>query len=101
MNTPDKPQVPPPPPVPVATATPINPPVISPPPTIVVNQNGGGLRWRILAFLGWAGFCLVALIAFTQFIAFRDYFDTSQGIKEKFHSGKLLGGEKVAIISIK
>jgi protease-4 len=70
------------------------------PTTVVVHSPSGGLGWRILAFLGWAGFCIVAVVAMGQFIAFRDYFDTSQGITEKFHSGKMFGGQKVAIISI-
>lgn len=71
-----------------------------PQPTIIVKQNGGGLLWRILAFLGWAGFAIATVVALVQFSAIVNYFDTTHGITEKFHSGEMFGGDKVAIIAI-
>ncbi|MGE0761248.1 MAG: signal peptide peptidase SppA [Pirellulaceae bacterium] len=69
-------------------------------PTVVVQSGSGGWMWRLFAFLGWAAFCFVTLLALAQFLAFRDYFDTTQGITEKFHSGEMFGTEKIAIVSI-
>ncbi len=73
---------------------------VSPQPTIVIRQAGGGLLWRVLAFLGWAGFGIVALFALGQFLAFTDYFDNSHGITEKYHSGAKFSQNKIAIIAI-
>jgi len=55
---------------------------------------------RILAFLGWMGFGVCALLIIGQYAALSDYFDTSGGTSEKYHSGAKFGRDKVAIITI-
>ena len=69
-------------------------------PAIVIRQVEGGLLWRVLAFLGWAGFGIAAIFAVVQFFAFTDYFDNSQGITEKYHSGEKFATQKIAIIAV-
>lgn len=66
----------------------------------IVLQSGGGRFRRILFWIGWTGFavCLVLLIG--QNMALSDYFDTTEGIEEKYHSGYKYGQDKVAIISV-
>ncbi len=69
------------------------------PPTVVVQTDGGGWRRRI-SWLGWAGFGFCALLLISQMIALGDYFDTTEGIQEKFHSGSRFARDKVAVITI-
>lgn len=69
-------------------------------PAIVIRQVEGGLLWRLFAFLGWAGFGIAAIFAVVQFFAFTDYFDNSQGIAEKYHSGEKFATQKIAIIAV-
>lgn len=70
----------------------------------IVLQTGGGRLWRILCWLGWAGFVacaiLLAVLLKVQDVAMDDYFDTTEGIEEKYHSGYKYGRDKVAIISV-
>ena len=70
-----------------------------PPPQVVVARRGGGCL-RLLAVLGWAGFLFCVLMLLGQFVALGDYFDTSAGLNEKFHSGAKFASNKVAIIDI-
>lgn len=83
-----------------STPNPAPGPAQSPQPAIVIRQGEGGLLWRILAFLGWAGFGIAAIFAVVQFFAFTSYFDNSQGITEKYHSGEKFATQKIAIIAI-
>lgn len=57
-------------------------------------------HWRRLAVLGW--FCCAVALFFliTQAISYRDYFDTTEGLEERFHSGNQTGTNKVAVLSI-
>jgi protease-4 len=76
------------------------PPPASPQPPVVIRQARRGFWWRLLAFLGWAGFGFAALVAVAQFFAFTSYFDNTHGITEKYHSGAKFATDKIAIISI-
>lgn len=71
-------------------------------PTIVV-QSGS----RLVSALGWVLFLLtglvlliVSLVLLTYMGLYSDYFDTTNGITEKYVSGLKSGSDKVAIISI-
>lgn len=68
------------------------------PQQIVVYQRG--IFSRLFSMLGWAGFVLCAMILFGQWTTLAEYFDTSEGITEKYVSGEKFGDDKVAIISI-
>jgi protease-4 len=70
----------------------------SPPQTIVVRERAPASRW--FAWLGWAGFLLCFLYALAQTYALQDYFDTTEGLTEKFHSGEKYADDKIAIIRI-
>lgn len=63
---------------------------------VVVYQPRG----RFLSKLGWIGFvvCLVILARF--YAAKTDYFDTTAGISEKYHSGNQNATKKLAILTI-
>ncbi|MCB9922517.1 MAG: signal peptide peptidase SppA [Planctomycetaceae bacterium] len=52
------------------------------------------------AMLGWMAFGLCAIFLIGQLVTLSDYFDTSGGITEKYHSGATFADSKVAIISI-
>jgi protease-4 len=73
-------------------------PEIPPPTTIVVQQRDTFLRW--FTWLGWAGFILCGLYALVQMYALRDYFDTTEGLNERYHSGEKYAANKIAIIRI-
>lgn len=76
----------------------IAPPMPEPVPQIVIQQGGGFSR--LLSWLGWAGFTLCAILLMSQYAMLSDYFDTSGGIYERYHSGSEFGRDKVAIISL-
>ncbi|MBW3595748.1 MAG: signal peptide peptidase SppA [Planctomycetes bacterium] len=78
---------------------PIHPETNSPPPqTIVIQPSGGAPRW--LCWLGWTGFVLCALFAMGQAYALRDYFDTTEGITERHHSGEETATRKIAVLRV-
>lgn len=85
--------------IPLAQERSFSPPAVATLPPIIVNCPGSR-RSRFWAWAGWAGFaiCLVWLIG--QAFALRDYFDVSQDVEEKYHSGAPHGRDKVAIISV-
>jgi len=70
----------------------------------IVLQTGGGRLGRIFCWLGWAGFAICAILLVIlwtmQNLALDDYFDTTEGVEEKYHSGDKYGRNKVAIISV-
>jgi protease-4 len=67
------------------------------PATIVVQQPRSS-RW--LCRLGWAGFLFCGLYLVYQSVAVQDYFDTSEGLIEKYHSGSKEATDKIAVIRI-
>jgi protease IV len=58
-------------------------------------------RRRLFAWIGWIGFLLCSLLLLREWSARRDYFDVTQGIHERFHSGAANGRDKVAVISVR
>lgn len=68
------------------------------PEKILLVQNGRFSRF--LSFCGWSGFLICGFLLLSQSFAYRDYFDTTEGLQEKFHSGEETARDKVAIISI-
>lgn len=73
---------------------------VTPPIQVVVQQPGGTLFLRVLSIVGWTGFGFCFMLMLGQYAALSDYFDTSEGIYEKFESGAKLGSDKVAIIDV-
>ena len=71
----------------------------APPPSVIV-QVGGRRLGRALAWIGWIGFGTCALLLIGQAITLQEYFDTTGGIREKYHSGNKHGLDKIAIISV-
>jgi protease-4 len=55
---------------------------------------------RILIWVGWAGFVVCGLLLIAQFVALAEYFDTSEGLTERFFSGDKFARAKVAIVAI-
>ena len=70
------------------------------PQPIVIYQNQPGIFSRFASWLGWAAFFFCLLVLIGQWTMLGEYFDTSEGIEEKFVSGETLGDDKIAIISI-
>jgi len=68
-------------------------------PQIVIQQSGSPFG-RFFSWIGWAGFTLCAILLLSQYAMLSDYFDSTGGIYEKYHSGAEFGGDKVAIISL-
>lgn len=66
------------------------------PPAIVIQQGNGVARW--FSWLGWMGlmFCIPVILGLLA--SYRDYFDTTGGIQEKFHSGSQTASKKIAVI---
>src|SRR3954447_6287914 len=66
-------------------------------PIVVYTQSGWSRFW---SWIGWLGFIICGLIILGLMVKLADYFDTSNGIEEKYVSGKKTADDKVAIISI-
>ena len=69
-------------------------------PTIIVQNASAGCLQRFMIFVGWSGFLLCAFSLMNYFGAEADYFDTSDGIKEQFHSRSQSTQNKIAIIDV-
>lgn len=68
-------------------------------PPITIHTGGSTLQ-RIFCWLGWTG-CFVFLMLFLGLsFGLREYFDTTQGIQERYYSGTKHGRDKVAIITV-
>jgi protease-4 len=74
-------------------------PSSTPPQNIVVRVGGGALQ-RLLLWMGWLGFAVFFVLFLSQSLALKEYFDTTEGIEEKYHSGSKEARDKVAIISV-
>jgi len=69
-------------------------------PQPIIIRNSGGLLWALFAAVGWVGLFVAGMVVIGQWIGFAEYFDTTGGIEEKYHSGSKYAGDKIAIISI-
>ena len=82
------------------TATPVENRTISPAyqqPIIVQTQS----TWqRFSGWLGWTGFMICGFLLMSMTIRYYDYFDTTGGIEERFHSGSEVATDKIAIINV-
>ncbi|MEO1971937.1 MAG: S49 family peptidase, partial [Pirellulaceae bacterium] len=81
----------------IITAPTMNAPVPQPMQIIIKQQ---GLLSRFWSWIGWTGFllCLMALLSMT--FKTQDYFNTTGGIQEKYHSGDKRADAKIAIIRV-
>ena len=70
-----------------------------PAPQVVVNCGASPFR-RLFGWLGWIGFALCLLILISQSVALRQYFNRSEGVRERYYSGGRYVRDKVAIISV-
>ena len=55
---------------------------------------------RLVTTLGWLGFLVTAVLLVSQ-RSRKEYFDTTKGTQERFHSGAEKGRDKVAIIALR
>jgi protease-4 len=69
------------------------------PPQIVV-QCGSGRLQRLFCWAGWCAFAVSLLVLLSWSFALQQYFDTTEGIQERHHSGEKGATNKVAIISV-
>ena len=83
-----------------STARPATYPVTATMPAQIVIAPGRRRFARIMSWLGWLmlGFCLLSLIGMA--FGMREYFDTTEGITEKYHSLAEMGTDKIAVINV-
>jgi protease-4 len=69
-------------------------------PQVIYVQTAAqpGRRW--FSWLGWMAFFIALSVIMGMATQYRDYFDNSGGIREKFHSGEETGQAKIAIIEV-
>ena len=77
---------------------PNSPPHYPPPQPIIIYQRGAFSRFW--AWMGWGGFAVCFIMLVSQWSLLYSYFDTTDGIEEKFVSGEEFAADKVAIISV-
>lgn len=79
----------------VVTAQPVQTP--PQPPQVVIKNSGTSRFW---SWLGWTGFFLCFMALMSMLMQKKEYFDTTDGIQEKFHSGDTSSNTKIAIITV-
>jgi protease-4 len=72
-------------------------PGYSQPTVVVYTQSAWSRFW---SWMGWLAFFIVALIVVGQWVTLAEYFDTTEGIEEKFVQGSKLADDKIAIITV-
>lgn len=68
------------------------------PPQVIVRPRG--FLSRLFSWLGWLGLLICLPMLLSMAVAYRDYFDTSGGIQEKFHSLSQMATDKIAVIEV-
>ncbi len=86
-------------PTPPVTAEIVSAPVEAVVPQIVI-QSPRPSYGKVLTWLGWIGFAFCGALLLSQYALLGEYFDSSGGIYERYHSGEEFATEKVAIISL-
>jgi len=64
----------------------------------VIQQPGSFARW--FSWLGWLGLMVCIPVILGLVSTYKDYFDTTGGIREKFHSGDRTASAKIAVIQV-
>lgn len=72
----------------------------SPQPIVIQHQSGGSILWRILAGIGWLGLLLCVPVILVQALSSADYYNTTEGVNEKYHSGSKTSQNKIAVINV-
>ena len=80
---------------------PMSQPQPTPPTIIIQNKISSGVLWRIMACIGWLGLLLCIPIIFSLALSSSEYYDTTEGVSEKFVSGSKTADDKIAIINVK
>lgn len=82
-----------------ATSRPVAPG--QPPAQVVYLPHPMGPIRRWTSWLGWVGFFICLAMLFGLYSRFQDYFDSSGGIQERFHSRSKTATDKVAVINVR
>jgi protease-4 len=69
-------------------------------PTVIIQPAPRGSLSRLLSRLGWLLFVICLLMLISKERSTREYFDTSEGILEHYHSLSQTATDKVAILDI-
>ncbi|WP_207395724.1 signal peptide peptidase SppA [Bremerella alba] len=67
---------------------------------VIQNRHSGGLFWRILAAIGWLGLFFCVAIILGQAISSANYYNTTEGVSEKYFSGSKTASDKIAVINV-
>lgn len=67
-------------------------------PQIVIQNHQGGAFNRWFSWLGWVAFMMCIPVIIGMSTLYSDYFDTSQGLTESFHSLSETSKDKIALI---
>ena len=59
------------------------------------------MLFRIIAGIGWLGLMLCIPIIIGQAITYSEYYNSSGGVLEKYHSLSKTGTDKIAVINVK
>ena len=68
-------------------------------PQVVIHQHTGGWQ-RFISWVGWVGLMICIPIIIGMAAAFEDYFNTSGGVREKYHSLSKNADNKIALIEL-
>lgn len=80
---------------------PIPDPHPAPQPIIIQHNSSGSILWRIAAAIGWLGLLFCIPIILVQAVSSANYYNTTEGVDEKFHSGSKTASDKIAVINVK
>lgn len=71
-----------------------------PQPIIIQNNSSSSILWRIIAGIGWLGvfFCIPIILG--QAISSASYYNTTEGVSEKYFSGSKTATDKIAVINV-
>lgn len=88
---------------PHSEAPPVYPELVGPGPgpAAGIRPPAPGPWRRVLTWIGWTGFLVCAIAVISQYSTMQQYYDTTGGIREKYHSGTQGADDKVAIIRVR
>ena len=77
-----------------------NPAPQATPQVVYVQPAGPGPVRRWFSWMGWVAFFFALTVIMGMSTKYAAYFDTSNGVTEKYHSGTQLAADKIAIINV-